>query len=288
MSTVPTGPDATDLGVLAGAVERLERVVDGWEDPQRGVALAYRAALEGLHREAFRRMIARLRGDPAAMGALREVAGDEVVYAVLRHLGLLKPSLQERVEEALASVRPMLASHGGDVQLVEVLPPDGVSVRFLGACESCPASALTFIAGVKAAIAARCPEITRIDQVKGLSTGPGVNFTSPFALGGDDAGWLVAAELAELPEGGVTVRELGGQSVVLSRNGDAVTCFQNACAHLGMPFDMGNVEDGVITCPYHGFRYDLRSGECLTAPAVQLEAHAVRIVGSRVDVRLRR
>ena len=48
----------------------------------------------------------------------------------------------------------------------------------------------------------------------------------------------------------------------------------------------GEIEDGIITCPYHQFRYDLATGECLTAPAVQLQAHAVRIVGTRVEVRL--
>ena len=39
-------------------------------------------------------------------------------------------------------------------------------------------------------------------------------------------------------------------------------------------------------CSYHGFQYLLETGECLTAPEVQLRVHAVRVVGERVQVRL--
>jgi nitrite reductase/ring-hydroxylating ferredoxin subunit len=74
--------------------------------------------------------------------------------------------------------------------------------------------------------------------------------------------------------------------VLLSRRGGRVSCFDNACAHLGMPLEMGDIADGVITCTYHGFRYLLETGECLTAPEVQLVAHAARVRGGRVAVRL--
>ena len=67
-----------------------------------------------------------------------------------------------------------------------------------------------------------------------------------------------------------------------------VSCFANACADLGFAIDDGEIDAGIIPCPHHGFRYDLASGECLTAPEVQLHAHAVRVVGDRVEVRLAR
>lgn len=280
---------APHLASFLEDLERLEVIVAGWDDSQQATVTAYRGALEALHKEAFRRLIAGIKGEPAALAAMRRAASDEVVYAVLRHLELVKPSLQERVEQALASVRPMLASHGGDVELVAVKAPDTVEVRFLGACDGCPASTLTFVAGVKKAIEASCPEIKRIDQVKGLMNGSdkeGVKFVSPFAFN-QQGSWRFAAKLAAVPEGGILPLTLdNNRSILLARNGPVVACFENACAHLGMQLDMGEIEDGVLTCPYHGFKYDLRSGECLTAPEVQLQAHAVRVVGDRVEVRL--
>jgi nitrite reductase/ring-hydroxylating ferredoxin subunit len=105
-------------------------------------------------------------------------------------------------------------------------------------------------------------------------------FVSPFALNAT-GNWLEAGALTEIPEGGVKAMEIGGEKVILSRRGAAVTCFQNACAHLGFPIHDGEVENGIIACPHHGFRYDLSSGECLVAPEVRLQSHAVRVTGSR-------
>ena len=80
--------------------------------------------------------------------------------------------------------------------------------------------------------------------------------------------------------------DVTGERVLLSKQGAVVACFQNACAHLGLSLEDGEIADGVLTCPHHEFQYDLATGECLTAPEVQLQAHAVRVVGRRVEVRL--
>ena len=245
------------------------------------------AAIDALNAEAFRRLIRHAQAVPGMAAALREAAADEVVYAVLRRHGILKASLHERAEAALASVRPMLASHGGDVELVSVRPPM-VEVRLLGACDGCPASAMTLYAGVRKAIEAALPEITEVKQVKGLGSQAGsVSFTSPFAAAQHDD-WADVAQLDELPVGSTRAINHAGHALLLSRFADALTCFENACAHMGLPMQADDAASGFITCPHHGFRYALETGECLTAPEVHLQAHAVRVVGDRVEIRLAR
>lgn len=282
--------ERNDLARLLGDVERLELIFEGWDETARGAARAYGLAIETLNGEALRRLVVALKRDPSALAAMKAAVGDEVVYAVMRRHGVIKASLTERVETALEGIRPMLASHGGDVELVNVAPP-AIEVRFTGACDSCPASALTFHAGVKKAVEEACPEISEIKQVKGMVSavpdGMPVRFISPFALASEGA-WQRATTLAEIPDGGVKAVTIDGDKVLLARRGTVVTCFINACAHLGLPLDDGEVEDGTIICPHHGFRYDLSSGECLTAPTVQLQALAVRIVGNHVEVRLQK
>jgi Fe-S cluster biogenesis protein NfuA/nitrite reductase/ring-hydroxylating ferredoxin subunit len=287
MNVVDIAPTRrTDLAEYLNDVEGLEAIFATWDETQRGAVEAYRRAIEALHGEALTRLVRALKSDPAALAAMKGAVSDEIVYAVLRKHQIIKASLAERVEVALAGIRPMLASHGGDVELLKVAPPK-IEVRFVGACDGCPASALTFHEGVKKAVEEACPEITEIVQVKGSGKGydGSVNFVSPFAINSGD-GWLDAGLITEIPDGGVRGLTLGGEKVILSRQGKVVTCFQNACAHLGFALDDGEVEDGIITCPYHGFRYDLASGECLTAPEVQLQPRAVRVIGSRVEVRL--
>lgn len=274
------------LAGFTGDIERQEAVFASWDATQRGAVDAYRLAIEALQGEAFRRLVRALKSDPAALTAMKAAVADEIVYAVLRRHDLLKPSLNERLEAALDGVRPILASHGGDVELIAVRPP-AIEVRFTGACDGCPASALTFHAGVRKAVAEACPEITDIVQVKGLggSRNDSVHVVSPFAPDAAD-GWHPVCRLDDIPRGGLIARVVGGENVILSRQGAVVACFQNACAHLGLKIDDGEVEDGVISCPSHGFRYDLATGECLTAPEVQLLSHAVKVTGDRVEVRL--
>jgi len=287
-ATEAMSSDRNDVAHLAGDIERLEMIFEGWEDTPRGAVKAYGLAIEALNGEAIRRLVAALKREPAALAAMKTAVSDEVVYAVLRRHGIIKPSLTERVEAALESIRPMLASHGGDVELVSISPPS-IEVKFTGSCDGCPASQLTFHAGVKKAVEDACPEITEILQVKGTGAttegGESVRFVSPFALGSGGS-WQPAVKLQDIPERGVKAIVLDGEKILLSRRGSIVTCFQNSCAHLGLALDDGEVVNGIITCPYHGFQYDLASGECLTAPAVQLQPHSVRVIGNRVEVRL--
>ena len=267
-------------------IEALTSLSENWDDTARKGAQARAEAIDALNAEAFRRLIRHLRDVDGMASALKSAASDEVVYAVLRRHGILRPSLFERVDEALNSVRPMLASHGGDAELVSVEASSAV-VRFLGACDGCPASALTFYSGVKKAIQEQVPQIKEVKQAKGLGGGGGdqVHFTSPFAAYQKD-GWNKAADLSEVPDGQTRVFDVDGHSVLISRFGDRVTCFENACAHMGMAMDGGEIADGFITCPYHQFQYSLESGECLTAPEVQLQPHGVRVVGDHIEIRV--
>jgi nitrite reductase/ring-hydroxylating ferredoxin subunit/Fe-S cluster biogenesis protein NfuA len=279
-----------DLDTLLKDIKSLECLIETWDDQQRNTLQALTQAHDELHKAAFTRLIRALKENPAAMTALKGAVADEVVYAVLRYHGIVKASLHERVDLALESVRPYLQSHDGNVELVEIILPDTVIIRLLGSCDGCPASSLTLSEGVEKAIKEHCPEITTIKKAKGGVTaqpvdGATVNFVSPFASN-EDKDWLLVCSLDDVPAADIKVATVNGNEVLLSRFGDKVTCYQNACAHMGMPMDMGPVNNAILVCPHHGFEYSLESGECLTAPKVQLHAHAVRVINERVEIKL--
>jgi Fe-S cluster biogenesis protein NfuA/nitrite reductase/ring-hydroxylating ferredoxin subunit len=280
----------SDLESLLGDLDALDAVVATWDETPRQTVEAIKNAIDALNRTAFERLIRTVKSDPGALDALKAAVTDDVVYAVLRHHGLVKPSLQERVERALDSVRPMLASHGGNVELVALNPPDTVDVRLLGACDGCPASGVTLGAGVEKAISEHCPEITHVRQVKGRlgssdKDSSNVDYVSPFAHE-DDRGWLPACDLQQVPEGDLLPLDVNGEALLLSRIDERVVCYHNACAHLAMPLDQGEVRDGILTCPHHGFQYLIETGECISVPEVQLRTHAVRVRGGRVEIKL--
>ena len=273
-----------DLNGLLSDLGALEALAEDWPVEHKNTARARGEAIDALNAAAFRRLIRSLQSVPGMATALREAASDEIVYAVLRRHGILKPSLHEQVDDALDAIRPTLASHGGDVELVSV-GETSVNVRFLGACDGCPASALTFYGGVKKAIQDKFPQFTEVKQEKGLGGGEGVEYASPFA-NFQKEGWTQVSSLDVIADGHTETLDVDGQSVLLTRLGDKVTCFKNACAHMGMALDGGEISDGIITCPYHGFQYALESGECLTAPEVQLQPHGVRVKDGQIEVRL--
>jgi Fe-S cluster biogenesis protein NfuA len=89
---------------------------------------------------------------------------DELVGSLLLVHGLHPERVEARVERALASVRPLLAQHGGDVELLAVDERVGaIHIRLLGSCDGCPSSTATLRGAVEVAIAEAAPEITIID-----------------------------------------------------------------------------------------------------------------------------
>lgn len=61
---------------------------------------------------------------------------------------------------------------------------------------------------------------------------------------------------------------------------------ENVCRHVGNPIDDGPVSGEVVTCPWHGWRYDLRTGEHLTVfgRRTGLATFPVRDAGGSVEV----
>jgi len=72
--------------------------------------------------------------------------------------------MREKVEAALAQIRPALQADGGDVQLVDV--NDGVvTVRLRGACSGCPMAAMTLQHGIERVLKEQVPEVKEVIAV---------------------------------------------------------------------------------------------------------------------------
>ncbi|MCU0543609.1 MAG: NifU family protein [Oscillatoriaceae cyanobacterium Prado104] len=265
------------LEELVNQIGRYEAIVSAWDDSQQAVVMGLKGAIEALHKEALTRLIRTVKQE--SITALRQAAEDEVVYGLLRYHELIKPPLSQRLQQALAEVRPSLHSHNGDVELVAVRLPDTVEVRFTGTCSHCPASTLTLSDGVEQAIKRHCPEILYVVAVS-------TEVATPSASSPEDPAWRLVTSVAEIPEAGVLDIKLEGKRLLLSRSGAQVSCFHDACTHLGRSIAAGAVSNGLLTCPEHGFQYRLTDGACLTAPEMPLQRYPVRVENGRVFVQL--
>ena len=52
-----------------------------------------------------------------------------------------------------------------------------------------------------------------------------------------------------------------GQAVLVAKVGDTVCAIANKCPHLGLPMAKGKLENGVITCPFHGSKFEMCTGK---------------------------
>lgn len=76
----------------------------------------------------------------------------------------MEKTKQERILEALESIRPFLMKDGGDIELVKV-EDNKVYVRLIGNCDGCPMSFSTMKLGVENTIKQNIPEITEVIDV---------------------------------------------------------------------------------------------------------------------------
>jgi len=73
--------------------------------------------------------------------------------------------VKEKVEAALANVRPALQRDGGDVELVEVSDDGVVKVRLTGACHGCPMAQMTLQMGIERVLKEAVPEVKTVEAV---------------------------------------------------------------------------------------------------------------------------
>ncbi len=74
-------------------------------------------------------------------------------------------STNEKIEDAIQTIRPMLQNDGGDIELVSIDEDLTVNVRLQGACKGCPGAQMTLKMGVERVIRESVPEIKEVVAV---------------------------------------------------------------------------------------------------------------------------
>ena len=92
------------------------------------------------------------------------------------------------------------------------------------------------------------------------------------------------ADTADLKPGEGTVVEVAGKTLALFNVDGTFYALDNTCLHRGGPLGEGELEGAVVTCPWHGWRWDVTSGANTNNPAVKVACFPVKVEGSFVLV----
>ena len=99
-------------------------------------------------------------------------------------------------------------------------------------------------------------------------------------------GLVRVAAVDELREDGGIQRTGEDREVGLFKFGGEVCAIDGVCPHVGGPLGEGFVEDGTVSCPLHGWPFDLRTGQCTTNPRAKVDCFEIKVDAGEVFVRL--
>lgn len=96
---------------------------------------------------------------------------------------------------------------------------------------------------------------------------------------------IEVAPVRGVPEGEARGFTVEGREIVLCNVGGEIYALAGTCTHQDLPLDGGEIEEGVLTCEWHGARFDVCSGHARTLPATRgLKTYETRVRDGRVSV----
>jgi nitrite reductase (NADH) small subunit/3-phenylpropionate/trans-cinnamate dioxygenase ferredoxin subunit len=98
------------------------------------------------------------------------------------------------------------------------------------------------------------------------------------------AEFKTVCRLGELAEGEGKTVIVAGKLVAVFRCGAVVHAIDDMCPHMGASLAGGAVEDGIVTCPWHAWRFRLQDGAWADNPRIKIGTYAVRLVGDEVQI----
>ena len=208
-----------------------------------------------------------------------QLQNDGLVASLMLIHDLYPVPLEDRVREALESVRPYMESHGGNVELLEM--KNGTArISLEGSCKTCPASTSTLELAIKQALDEAAPDLEALivegaesmqPTVSGNATELPVLQVAPGEAGVQPS-WFELAGAEHVVEGEVRAMEVAGVPLVVARVEGGLLAYRDSCAGCESPLHDGELSDGTLTCPECSRNFHLpRAGRSLDDDRLQLE-----------------
>jgi nitrite reductase (NADH) small subunit/3-phenylpropionate/trans-cinnamate dioxygenase ferredoxin subunit len=94
------------------------------------------------------------------------------------------------------------------------------------------------------------------------------------------------AHVGDIPAGQGRAFALGDRMIAVFFDGQTYEAIDDFCPHMGAALSDGHLEDGIVTCPWHAWRFRVSDGTWCDNPRIKIDHFEVRVVGDEIQVRL--
>ena len=88
--------------------------------------------------------------------------------------------------------------------------------------------------------------------------------------------WIKVAKRKDVPSDTGLMVEAGGQEIALFKVDGKVCALHAVCPHQGGPLAEGGIDGNVVTCPWHGWQFDVKTGTCTFNDSIQVPTFKVK------------
>lgn len=93
-----------------------------------------------------------------------------------------------------------------------------------------------------------------------------------------------AVSQAEIPSGAIREVRVGEKTVAVAHVEDRFYAIDNVCLHRGGPLGQGELKGSVVTCPWHGWQYEVSTGQVTFNPDMCVKTYPVELRGEEIWV----
>lgn len=96
----------------------------------------------------------------------------------------------------------------------------------------------------------------------------------------------MVAKVGEIPVGEAKTCVVDEKLVAIFNLGGRYYAINDLCPHQGASLADGEVEDGVVACPWHAWRFRVTDGTWCDNPRIKTDSYEVRVQGDEIQVRI--
>lgn len=101
----------------------------------------------------------------------------------------------------------------------------------------------------------------------------------------DMSDYTTVAKVGEIPDGRGAAFQVGNITVAVFNDGGRYYAIDDCCPHMGASLAEGQLEQSVVACPWHAWRFDVRDGTWCDNRRIKIDQFDVRVEGDEIQVR---